>query len=163
MRLFILSGLLLGGLAGTASAQLPPRKAATVAVDASVRLLVANAVVEGDCTPADALAFSGAMRAQLGKALEGKVTVVTRDKMNDALKTFGYEADELLPEATVTPLADALKASKVVTTKLSKGANGLLAVVATVRGKGDVTATQEAGQSTAAFGDAVALLVKASL
>lgn len=163
MRSFIMSGLLLGGLVGTASAQLPPRKTVSVAVDASARLLVANAVVEGDCTPADALAFSGAMRAQLGKALDGKVTVVSREKMNDALKTFGYEADELLPEGTVGPLADALKAGKVVTAKLSKGANGRLAVVASVKGKGDVTAAQEEGQSTAAFGDAVALLVKASL
>lgn len=165
MTKFALAGLMIVGAAGAASAQLPPRKTTTVAasqIDASSRVLVATAVVEGEATPADAVAFSNAMRTAVTKAVDGKLTVVTRERMNEALKTFGYNADEILPDAPVQALADQLKTGKLVTAKLTK-TGGKLSAVATVKGKGDVTATQEDGQSAAAFGEAVAQLVKANL
>lgn len=165
MTKYALAGLMIVGAAGAASAQLPPRKTVTVAasqIDASSRVLVATAVVEGEVTPADGVAFSNAMRTAVTKAVDGKLTVLTRDRMNEALKTFGYAADEALPDAPVQALADQLKTGKLVTAKLTK-VNGKLTAVVTVKGKGDVTATQEDGQSIAAFGEAAAQLVKANL
>lgn len=159
---FALAGLLAASAPAALNAQLPPRKTVTAAVDPSSRLLVATATVAGDCTPAESVTFSVALRAKLAKLVEGKVTVITRDKMNEALKTFGYPADEVLADAEVAGVANALKAGNVVTAKLTKGADGKLAVVATVKGKGDVTATQADGQTAAAFGEAVADLLKAS-
>jgi hypothetical protein len=164
MRTLVLVALALTGFSVTAQAQLPPgRRNAAASIDPAKRVIVTNASVEGDCTPAEALSFSGSLRTKLAKLLDGKFTVVTKEQMNAALKAYGYPADEILPPTEAERLGDMLKAANVVLAKLTKGASGRLEVVASVKGKGEVTLAQAEGQSLGDFGSAVAALVVANI
>jgi hypothetical protein len=140
--------LLVPGLA----AQIPPRRTVVASAAGTPRIIVGNPMVE-DAGGASPVELAGAMRAALTRIVGSRYEVVSRETMNALLAKFGYEADSPLSEAAVAALGSQLHAAYSVSLTLRRGAEGRLALAASVASPGRdpqrITVDQTADQTTA--------------
>jgi hypothetical protein len=109
---------------------------------------------------AEAIKVSNAVRTAFSRILAGKKTVIQREIIGMALKRFGFEADASLDPASLNALAEQLKAGYVVALTVRPGSDGKLVAVASVNGKGSVTAD---APNAGALGEALADMLKTSM
>lgn len=159
LKSLLLAAVLCVATTSAAHAQIPITKTSG-SVDASTRVLVSNASADEGADPAEALKVSNAFRAAIARIFDGKKTVIQKEIIGLALKRFGFEADSPLDGSSLTALAEQLKAGIYVALKVKPGADGKLVAVATVNGKGAVTAD---GTNPGALGETLADLLKRSM
>ena len=144
------------------AAQIPPRKAVTVATTSGVRrLLVATPEVETGVELARAVELAEALRQRLIRGVGGKYQVVSREALNRMLTSSGYEADAPLSEAAVRALGTQLQAAYVVCATVRVEADGRLSVAASLAPPAEANPTrqtmaQESGQSLSQVAAALA-------
>ncbi len=141
-----------------ATAQIRPgaRLGSTV-VSQAPKLLVANPSAN-TADSAAAVTIGRAMRERMERSVGSAWSVLTRTQMNEALTTFGYPIDAILPANAARQLASSMTARAAVLGTLSKGTDGRFSV--TMRAAGIaadatghvVTLTQAPGQSLTDFG-----------
>lgn len=124
--------------------------------------------------PADstnAVLLGNGMRDKLARTIDGgEWQVITRLQMNSSLVQWGYSADALLPPDLARTVEGQLSARVLVTTALSKGADGRYVANTRFSGLTDgaghmLKSTQAPGQQLADMGgkiaDQIAILFKA--
>lgn len=155
----LLAALLCVATATVAQAQIPITKTSGSA-DASARVLVSNATADGGADQAEALKVSNAVRNAFARIFDGKKVVIQKEIIGMALKRFGFDADSPLDGSSLVALAEQLKAGIYVALTVKPGSDGKLVAVATVNGKGSVTAD---GSNPGALGETLADLLKRSM
>jgi len=145
------------------AAQGIPRGARTSSstVNLAPRFMVANPFAYAATDSATAVRIGSAVREEMKGVVGRDFQLVEQKQMNDALTQYGYPADAILSPALATTLAKNIQARYLVTSTLAKGAGGRYAVTARLLGVNDdagnvVALTQNAGESTEAFGKRVA-------
>jgi tetratricopeptide (TPR) repeat protein len=101
------------------------------------------------------------MREEMKGVVGRDYVVIEQSQMNDALTQYGYPKDAILSPALATTLAKNIQARFLVNATLSKGEGNRYSVTARLSGVNDdagnvVTLTQNAGESTEAFGKRLA-------
>lgn len=155
----LVAALLLAATATVAEAQIPITKTSGSA-DASARVLVSNATADGGADQAEALKVSNAVRNAIARIFDGKKVVIQKEIIGMALKRFGFDADSPLDGSSLVALAEQLKAGIYVALTVKPGTDGKLVAVATVNGKGAITAD---GTNPGALGETLADLLKRSM
>lgn len=148
--------------APSASAQIRPgaRLSSTV-VNQAPKLLVAYPSANTADSQA-AVTIGRAIRERMERSVGSAWSVLTRAQMNDALVTYGYPQDAILPANAARQLATQLTARTAVLGTLSKAPDGRFTVIARVAGVAAdatgfvVTSTQAPGQSLSDFGAKIA-------
>lgn len=148
--------------ASLASAQIRPgaRLSSTV-VSQAPKLLVAYPSANTADSQA-AVTIGRAIRERMERSVGSSWSVLTRAQMNDALVTYGYPVDAILPANAARQLATQLTARTAVLGTLSKAPDGRFTVTTRAAGiAADATGhvvmmTQEPGQSLTDFGAKVA-------
>ncbi|MBK6495742.1 MAG: hypothetical protein IPG05_11700 [Gemmatimonadetes bacterium] len=123
------------------------------------RLMVANPALATSTDSAASVAIGDGMRDKITKAVAGTFTILTKRDMNTALAAYGFADNEVLNAASAMRLANQIDARTVVTSTLSKGADGRFSLIVRVSGSSaslDVghvaTVAQLPGQPLADFG-----------
>lgn len=142
-------------------AQLRPNRLPPQRVNNNPRLLVATPHVFAAVDSAAAVQVGNGMRNRLSGQAERWFNVITREQMNDALEQYAYPMDAVLPPLVVRSLANAMQARTLVSSTMTRGADGRYTIQARLAGINDdaghlVTLTQAANQSPEAFGTAAA-------
>lgn len=153
------AGLVL--LAAELPAQLRPNRLPPQRVNPNPRLLVATPHVFSQADSAAAVQVGNGMRDRLRGQAERWFNVITRDQMNEALEQYAYPMDAVLPPLVVRSLANALQARTMVSSSMSRAADGRYTIQARLAGLNDdaghvVTLTQEPNQTPERFGEATA-------
>ena len=123
------------------------------------RLMVANPALATTTDSAASVVIGDGMRDKITKGVTGTFTVLSKRDMNTALATYGFAENEILNSASAMRLAGYMDARVVVTSTLSKGADGRFSIVVRVSGSSAsldighvVTVAQAAGQPLPDFG-----------
>lgn len=123
------------------------------------RLMVANPALATSTDSAASVVIGDGMRDKISKAVAGTFTVLTKRDMNTALAAYGFADNEVLNAASAMRLANQIDARTVVTSTLSKGADGRFSLVVRVSGSSVsldvghvVTVAQLPGQPLPDFG-----------
>jgi Tfp pilus assembly protein PilF len=119
----------------------------------------------------NAVLLGNGLRDKLARAIDGgDWQVITRLQMNNSLVQWGYSADALLPPELARTVQNQLSARVLVSTALSKGADGRYVANTRFSGSNDgaghvIKSTQAAGQQLNDMGsklaDQVTILFKA--
>lgn len=123
------------------------------------RMMVANPALATSIDSAASVAVGDGMREKISKAVAGTFTVLTKRDMNMALATYGFAENEVLNATSAMRLANQMDARVVVTSTLSKGADGRFTITVRVAGSSAsldvghvVTVAQLPGQPLGDFG-----------
>lgn len=123
------------------------------------RLMVANPALATSTDSAASVVIGDGMRDKITKAVAGTFTVLTKRDMNTALAAFGFADNEVLNAASAMRLANQIDARTLVTSTLSKGADGRFSLVVRISGSSAsldvghvVTVAQLPGQPLPDFG-----------
>ena len=149
-------------LSAPLAAQGIPRNARTSnTVTASPRFMVANPFAFAPADSAPAVKIGTGMREQMKDVVGRDYQVIEQTQMNDALKQYGYPIDAILSPALATTLAKNIQARFLVSSSISKGEAGRMAVTARLIGVSDdagyvVLLTQNANETPEAFGKRLA-------
>jgi tetratricopeptide (TPR) repeat protein len=139
----------------------PGARISTTRVNNAPKLLVANPTAN----TADSLAavtIGSSMRERLSRGIGSDFVVLTREQMNDALTTYGYPVDAILPLNAARQLAGQLTAPTMVSSTLSKSPDGQYMIIARAAATNDnyagyvATLNQAPGQSLSDFGQKAA-------
>jgi tetratricopeptide (TPR) repeat protein len=134
----IILGLLVGGAAGVASAQIPTRRPRAEAGGSSgPRLLVGNPHSFAAEDSSHSVAIGTAMRERMEKLANGQFRVLTREEMNEALKQFGYPADAILSPLPLRAFAQSLNARVLINSTVTHDATGKHLITARMAGLND--------------------------
>ncbi|MBL0180448.1 MAG: hypothetical protein IPP98_15235 [Gemmatimonadetes bacterium] len=123
------------------------------------RIMVANPALATSTDSAASVAIGDGMRDKITKSVTGTFTVLTKRDMNTALAAYGFAENEVLNATSAMRLANQIDARTVVTSTLSKGADGRFSLIVRVSGSSAsldvghvVTIAQAPGQPLADFG-----------
>jgi tetratricopeptide (TPR) repeat protein len=153
-----LVSLVAAGLA----AQIPTRRnPQTAAASTGPRLLVANPHSYASPDSSASVQIGDALRTRMDKLTGSDFTVITRVQINEALTTWGYPKDAVLPPPQQRSLASSLQARALLGSSLTKDASGRYTVTARLAGLNDeagnvVTVSQTSGQSLLDLGTSLA-------
>jgi len=138
---------------------------ASQAAGPAVRLLVTNPFSEAATDSGAAVEIGGIVRTEIKQFVGDKLEIVTREQMNAALNQFGYPPDAILNKDLAIMLAKTLDVPFVMTSGMTKGADGKYTVITSLGGVNDTTAkattvVQNDGESLADFGRRIAETIK---
>lgn len=159
----VMSVSLLAALTAVAPAPSQIRAGSSIsgrpAVSTALQIMVANPYSPSAADSVAAVAAGDGLRDRLGKGVGGDYAVIPKKRMNDALTQYGYPADAILTPTTARMLASQLSARLIVTSTLSKAADGRMTMQSRVTAMSldvghVVTTVQAAGQSPLDFGAA---------
>jgi tetratricopeptide (TPR) repeat protein len=142
-------------------AQLRPNRLPPQRPNTNPRLLIATPYVFSAVDSAVAVQVGNGLRNRLSDQAERWYNVITREQMNEALEQYAYPIDAVLPPLVVRSLATQMQARTMVSSSMTRGADGRYTVQARLVGINDdaghlITLTQAANQSPEAFGAAAA-------
>ena len=98
------------------------------------RPMVAKPALSTSTDSAASVALGDGMRDKTTKAVAGTFTILTKRDMNTALAAYGFADNEVLNAASAMRLANQIDARTVVTSTLSKGADGRFSLIVRVSG-----------------------------
>lgn len=129
----------------------------------AARLMVANPSLTSSIDTAAAIAVGDAMRERISRSLGTAYAVLSKRDMNSALAGYGFAENELLTASSAVRLAGYMDARLVVTSMMTKSADGRLTITARVANAGGTAdvghvaiVAQSAGQPLPDLGNKVA-------
>lgn len=163
MRVFRLMSLVaLGGLlASPVAAQIISRGRAQGSANTAPRLIVTNPLVFTSADSAASVAVGQGLRERMKSVVGRDFRTVERDRMNEALATYGYPPDAILGPAAARRFAGVFQARMMLSSTLARAEGGRYSITARLAGlnaeAGNVVSmTQAPGQSLEKFGEQVA-------
>ncbi len=156
---------LAGAVAAPAAAQIPAGAGRAAQSQTAPKLLVANPYVFTSEDSASAVAAGNGLRDRMSRVVGNKFRVVDRKQMNDALATWGYPSDAILPQPVARRFANELRAWTFVSSSMAHRGGGDYSLTARLSGVNDkaglvVSTSLGAGRNFQAMGEAAAELLR---